>query len=109
MRWIARASLLHLNRDLPSRHFARCFDDFQNGIALSVTQINCGGRIARAQVIERKRVRLRKVANVYVVAHTRSIRRRIVGAKDSDAIDVAACGFEDEWHQVVSGTLSLAW
>jgi hypothetical protein len=36
VRWIARASRLHLNRDVASRHFARRFDDFQNRVALPV-------------------------------------------------------------------------
>ena len=86
VRRITRTPALHLDLDLLCRHCTRGVYDFQHRITVAVTEIDRRRWIARAQVVERERVRIGKIADVDVIAHAGSVRRWIVVAENSDVI-----------------------
>ena len=59
------------------------------------------------KMFQRQQVRLRQIANVYVVANAGSIGRRIVRTVYLDIIAFARGDFQHQWNQMGLGIMTL--
>jgi hypothetical protein len=104
---IARAARGDFPRNLAASDAFRFFDDFENGEATAVANIECFARDT-VEGFERAKMGIRDVEHVDVVADAGAVWRGVIGAENFHVGNGARCGVENAGDEVGFDAMVLA-
>src|SRR5882757_9582936 len=90
---IAGPAAAELDRERMADTAGHGIEHFANRIAAAVAAIERLARAARAEIVQRRAMRARQIADMDEIADTRSIWRLVIGAEHVDAFSPAERGF----------------
>ena len=97
---IARSPSRHLDREIRPAHLLDRIDHLQHRGPAPVAAIEGRAGAAAPQIVERRRMRLRQIADMDVVADAGAVWRRIVGAEHLDLVALADRRFAGDLDQM---------